>query len=151
MFWNLSIAFFDTYDTIPNAASTPMYLLPYVLTLAVETMIVIHWLLLFVCYSTALDNIDISTLSKGKASVFTNGVEAYSKETLNDEIRRLITTNTQLITDKIETEKARVNLKTDRIRLFDEKNSLIAKREELRTEIATLNAVRLPNVPIRGY
>ncbi len=69
------------------------------------------------------------TLGKGKASVFTNGVETYNKETLGDEIRKLTTTNIQLMTDKIKTEKVRVNLEADKIQLFDEKNSLVAKKK----------------------
>ena len=56
-----------------------------------------------------------------------------------------------MVTDKIETEKARVNLKADRARLFNEKNSLVAKKEELRAEIATLNTTELPNVPIHRH
>ncbi len=80
-----------------------------------------------------LDSTDISTSSKGKAPVSMNDVETYSKEILNDKIRKLIIINIQLITDKIETEKVKVNLKANKIRLFDKKNSLIAKREELRT------------------
>ena len=95
-----------------------------------------------------MDNTDISTSSKDKAPVSTNGVEAYSKETLGDEIRRLITTNVQLVTDKMETEKIRINLEADRIQLFDKKNSLVAKKEELRAEIVALNAA---NVPIRKH
>ena len=35
------------------------------------------------------------------------------------------------VTDKMETEKAKVNLEVDRARLLGEKNSLVAKREEL--------------------
>ncbi len=77
-----------------------------------------------------MDNADISISSKGKVPVFTNDVEAYSKEILGDEIRRLITANVQLITNKIETEKVKVNLKTDKTRLFDKKNSLVVKKEE---------------------
>ena len=95
-----------------------------------------------------MDSTDISTSSKGKAPVSTNGVEAYNKEAFGDEIRRLTAANAQLVTDKMETEKTRVNLEADRARLFDEKNSLIAKREKLRTEIVTLNVV---NVPVRRY
>jgi len=98
-----------------------------------------------------LDSTDISTSGKGKAPASTNGIEAYSKETLNNKIRRLTAANAQLVADKTETEKARVNLEADRARLFDEKNSLVAKREELRAEIAALNATRPPNVPVRGY
>ena len=98
-----------------------------------------------------MDSTDISTSGKGKAPVSTNGVEAYSKKVLGNEIRRLTTANAQLVTDKMETEKARVNLEADRIRLFGEKNSLVAKKKELRIKIATLNAVGFSNVPIRGY
>jgi len=79
---------------------------------------------------TALDNIDISISSKGKASVSTNSIKTYSKEALSDKIRRLTTANAQLMTNKIETKKARANLEADKARLFDEKNSLIVKREE---------------------
>ncbi len=93
----------------------------------------------------------MSTLGKDKAPVSTNGVEVYSKETLGDKIRRLITTNIQLMTDKIETEKARINLEVDKARLLGEKNSLVVKREELRAEIATLNVAGPLNVLIRSY
>ena len=80
--------------------------------------------------------------------VSTNGVEAYNKEILSDEIRRLTTANVQLMTDKMETEKIKVNLKTDKVRLFNEKNFLVIKREELRAEIAVLNTV---NALIRNH
>ncbi len=73
----------------------------------------------------------MSTLGKGKASVFTNDVEAYNKKTLSDKIRRLTTTNVQLMIDKIKTEKVKVNLKANKVRLFGEKNSLVAKKKEL--------------------
>ena len=105
-------------------------------------------MLLFICYSTALDNTDISTSNKGKAPEFTNGVEVYNKEALGDEIRRLTATNIQLMTDKMETEKVRVNLEIDKTRPFDKKNFLIVKREEFQAEIAALNVV---NIPIRSY
>jgi len=62
-----------------------------------------------------LDNTDISILNKGKTSASTNDVKAYNKKTLNDEIRKLTIANVQLITDKIETEKVRVNLEADKI------------------------------------
>ncbi len=62
-----------------------------------------------------MDNTDISISNKGKAPVSTSGIEVYSKETLGDEIRRLTTANVQLVIDKIETEKVKVNLKTNRI------------------------------------
>ncbi len=55
------------------------------------------------------------------------------------------------MTDKMETEKAKVNLEIDKVRLFDEKNFLIVKRGELWAEIATLYTVEPSNVPIRGY
>ncbi len=90
----------------------------------------------------------MSTLGKGKAPASTSGVEAYSKEALDDEIRRLIATNVQLITNKIEIEKTRVNLEADRVQLFDKKNSLIVKRKELRAKIVVLNVA---NVPVRSY
>ena len=51
----------------------------------------------------------------------------------------------------METEKTKVNLETDRARLLDEKNSLVVKREEFRTEIAALNAAGPSNVLIRGH
>ncbi len=105
-------------------------------------------MLLFICYSTTLDNTDISTSNKGKTPVSINGVEAYSKEALGDKIHRLTTANAQLVTDKIETEKAKVNLEADRTRLFNEKNSLVAKKEKLRAEIAALNVA---NVLVRGH
>ena len=102
-------------------------------------------------YSIALDNTDIFTLSKGKILISTNGVETYNKETLDNEIRRLIIANAQLITDKIETEKVKINLEADKIRLFDKKNSLIAKKEELQTEIVILNAAGPFNILVCGY
>jgi len=97
-----------------------------------------------------LDSTDISTSGKGKTPVSTNGVEAYNKEALDDEIRRLIAINVQLIANKIKTEKAKVNLEADKIRLFDEKNFLVAKKEEFRTEIAILNVIGFSNVSICG-
>ena len=90
----------------------------------------------------------MSTLGKGKASVFTNDVEAYNKKTLSDKIRRLTIANVQLVVDKTETEKAKVNLEADRVRLLGEKNSLVAKREEFRAEIVVLN---IANVSVRGH
>ncbi len=93
----------------------------------------------------------MSTSGKGKAPVSINGVEAYSKEALGDEIRRLTATNAQLVTNKMEIEKVRVNLEADKMRLLGEKNSLVAKREELRAEIAALNAAGPSNVLVRGY
>ncbi len=88
------------------------------------------------------------TSGKGKAPASTSGVKAYNKEALGDKIRRLTVANAQLMTDKIETEKVRVNLKADKARLLGEKNSLVAKKKELRAEIVALNAT---NVPIRRH
>ena len=93
----------------------------------------------------------MSISSKGKTPVSTSSVKAYSKEALGDEICRLIVVNVQLVADKMEIEKAKVNLEADRIRLFDKKNSLVVKREELRVEIVVLNAAGLSNVSIRSY
>ena len=95
-----------------------------------------------------MDNTDIFTSSKDKTPVSTNDVEAYSKETLDDEIRRLITANVQLMINKIEIEKAKVNLEANKIQLFGEKNSLIVKRKELQAEIAILN---ISNISTRRY
>jgi len=108
-------------------------------------------LFLFICYSTTLDNTDISTLGKGKALAFINGIEAYNKEILSNEIRRLIITNVQLMADKIKTKKAKVNLKADKVQLLSKKNSLVVKREKLRAEITTLYAAGPSNIPIRRY
>ncbi len=98
-----------------------------------------------------MDNIDIFTSDKGKAPVSTNNVEVYNKEILSDEIRKLTTTNVQLIINKMETEKIKVNLKTDKIQLFDKKNSLVIKREELRTEIIALYTVGPSNISICNH
>ncbi len=51
----------------------------------------------------------------------------------------------------METEKVKVNLKVNKVQLFDKKNSLVIKRKELRIKIAALNTAGLPNVPIRRY
>ncbi len=80
-----------------------------------------------------------------------NGIEAYSKKALDDEIRRLTTANVQLMINKIKIKKAKVNLETDRVRLLDKKNSLVIKREELRTEIVTLNVAGSSNAPIYSH
>ena len=102
-------------------------------------------------YSIVLNSTDISTSDKGKAPASTNSIETYNKKALNDEIHRLTTANVQLMINKIETEKARVNLEINKARLFDEKNSLIAKREKFRTEIATLNTAGFSNVSIYSH
>ncbi len=44
-----------------------------------------------------------------------SGVEAYNKEVLGDKIRRLIAVNIQLMTDKMEIEKVKVNLEADKV------------------------------------
>ena len=93
----------------------------------------------------------MSTSSKGKTLVSTNGVKTYTKEQLAAKIQRFITVNVQLVTDKIKTERTKINLEADRVQLLGEKNSLVVKREELRAEIVALNAVGLSNVLIRGH
>ncbi len=108
-------------------------------------------MLLFVYYSTALDNTDISTSNKGKTPISTNDIEAYNKETLDDEIRKLTTANVQLMVNKIETKKTKVNLETNKVRLLGEKNSLVVKRKKLRTEITTLNIAGPSNVSTREH
>jgi len=108
-------------------------------------------LLLFIYYSTTLDNTDISISNKNKTFVSTSDIEAYNKETLNDKIYKLTTTNIQLMVNKIKIEKAKVNLEVDKTQLFDKKNSLIAKKKELRAEIATLNTTGSSNVSIRRH
>jgi len=50
--------------------------------------------------------------------------------------------------DKMKIEKVRVNLEVDRVRLFDEKNSLVVKREEFQAEIVALN---IANIPVCSY
>ncbi len=80
-----------------------------------------------------------------------NGIEAYTKEQLAAEIQRFSVANAQLINDKMETEKIKVNLEADKVRLFGEKNSLVAKREELWTEIATLNTTRPSNALVCSH
>ncbi len=95
-----------------------------------------------------MNNTDISTLGKGKTPISTNSIEAYNKKTLNDKIRKLTTTNVQLITDKIKTEKVKINLKANKTRLLDKKNSLVIKKKKLRTEIAILNTAGFSNILI---
>ncbi len=60
----------------------------------------------------------MSISSKGKMPASTNGVEVYTKEQLATEIQRLTTINVQLMTDKMETERTKVNLETDKARLL---------------------------------
>jgi len=98
-----------------------------------------------------LNNTDISTSSKGKAPVSTNGIKTYIKEQLTIKIQQLTTTNTQLMTDKIKTERTKVNLKTNKTRLLKKKNFLIVKKKELRAEIATINATKSSNILTRSH
>ena len=98
-----------------------------------------------------MDNPDISISSKGKAPASVNDIETFTKEQLAIEIQRFSTANTQLITDKIKIKKIKANLKIDKAQLFGKKNSLVVKREELRTEIVALNAIGFFNISIRGY
>ncbi len=56
----------------------------------------------------------MSTSGKGKASASMNSVEAYSKEALADEIRRLNIANVQLIQDKQQADEAKTILEADR-------------------------------------
>jgi len=98
-----------------------------------------------------LDNTDISILGKGKTPISTNSIEAYNKKTLDDKIRKLTTTNIQLIADKMKIEKTKINLEADKIRLFGKKNSLIVKKEEFRTKIAILNTTGPFNALIYNY
>ncbi len=80
-----------------------------------------------------------------------SGAESYIKEQLAAEIQRLSAANVQLVNDKMETEKIKVNLEVDRVRLFGEKNSLVVKREELRIEIAALNAAGSSNALVCSH
>ena len=102
-------------------------------------------------YSITLDNTNISTLGKGKVPVSVNSVESYIKEQLAIEIQRFSAVNVQLVNDKMETEKIKVNLEVDRVRLFNEKNFLVTKREEFQIEIVTLNVVELFNILVCSY
>ncbi len=55
------------------------------------------------------------------------------------------------MTDKIETEKIKVNLEVNKTRLLEKKNSLVIKKKELRTEIAAINTGRSFNALIHGH
>ncbi len=112
-------------------------------------MIIIRWLFLFIYYSIILNNTDISILNKGKTFILTSSIEVYIKEQLAIEIQRFIIANIQLVTDKIKTERTKVNLEIDRMRLLEKKNSLIVKREKLRIEIVVINVVGFSSVLIR--
>ena len=80
-----------------------------------------------------------------------NGAEAFTKEQLAAKIQRFSATNAQLVTDKMKTEKIKVNLEANRVRLLNEKNSLVAKKKELRVEIVILNITGLFNISIYNY
>ena len=80
-------------------------------------------------------------ISKGKRPTSTNGVEAYSKEQLAEEIRRLTTTNAQLVNDKLGIEVTNAKLEADKNRLINKKNIFIAKRKKLRTELAATRTI----------
>ena len=82
-----------------------------------------------------------SSGAKGKGPVSTSGVEAYSKEQLAEEIRRLTSANAQLANDKLEVEATNAKLEADRNRLVSEKNIFVTKREELRAELAATRAI----------
>ena len=58
-----------------------------------------------------------------------------------EEIRRLTTVNAQLANDKLRIEATNAKLEADRNRLINEKNILVAKREELRTELEATKAM----------
>jgi len=150
MHWNLSIAFLNTRDIVsmPHLSQRICLRMSWP-SLQRQWSLYIDYSYLY--YSITLDSIDISILGKGKAPVSINDVETYSKKILDDKIRKLTTTNVQLMTDKIKTEKTKVNLKADKVQLFDKKNFLIIKRKKLRTEIIILNATKLFNILICRY
>jgi hypothetical protein len=79
--------------------------------------------------------------SKGKGPASTSGVEAYSKEQLAEEICKLTIANAQLVNDKLGAEATNTKLEADRNKLINEKNILVAKREELRTELEATRAI----------
>ena len=83
-----------------------------------------------------MDNIDISTSDKGKTSVSTNGIKAYSKEAFGDEIHRLIQTNIQLAQNKQNSDVIKATIEANKNRFISEKNVLVVKHEELRREVA---------------
>ena len=85
-----------------------------------------------------MDNNGISTSDKGKALISSNGIKAYSKEALREEICRLIITNVQLANDKLDIEAAKIKLEADKATLINEKNIFVAKREELRIELTAI-------------
>jgi len=150
MHWNLSIAFSNTRNVapMPHPPQRTYFRTP---KLSLQRQWSLHIDYFYSYYSTTLDNINIFTSNKNKTPASINSVETFTNKKLTAKIQRLSTTNVQLITDKMETEKIKINLETDRIRLLNKKNSLIAKKEELRTEIAVLNITRLFNILVRSY
>ncbi len=95
-----------------------------------------------------LDNNNIFTLGKGKTPASTNDIETYNKETLGKEIRKLITTNTQLMNDKLNTKAVKTKLEADKAKLINEKNILVVKREELQAELTETAAAPTTNAQI---
>ncbi len=74
-------------------------------------------------------------------------MEAYSKEALGKEIRRLTATNIQLMNDNLNTEVAKTKLEADKAKLIYEKNILMVKKEELQAEL--VEAVTVPTTSIQ--
>jgi hypothetical protein len=60
---------------------------------------------------------------------------------LAEEIRRLTTTNVQLVNDKLRAEATNAKLEADRNKLINEKNIFVVKKEELRTELEAIRAI----------
>ncbi len=54
---------------------------------------------------------------------------------LGEEIYRFIAINIQLINDKLNVKAVKTKLEADKIRLINEKNIFVVKREELRVEL----------------
>jgi len=83
-----------------------------------------------------LDNNSISNLGKGKTLASSNGIKAYSKEVLREEIRRLTITNVQLANDKLDIEAVKTRFEADKARLISKKNIFVAKKKKLQIELA---------------
>jgi hypothetical protein len=79
--------------------------------------------------------------SKGKRPVSTNDIEAYNKEQLAEEIRKLTTVNAQLMNDKLRTETTNAKLEADKNRLINEKNTFVAKRKKLQTKLIATRTI----------
>ncbi len=93
-----------------------------------------------------LDSNGVSISSKGKALVLSSDMEAYSKEALREEIRRLTVINIQLMSDKLGIEAVKTKLEADKARLINEKNIFVAKREELRAELTEAAVISTTNI-----